>query len=87
MSKWPEWWQRLTDRVRQSPSGEVELSIEEVRAEVGATDRNVDKRWWWEMLMNPDTTSHTGLIENGLECELHPGRGDVVERVTFRLAE
>ena len=82
MSKWPEWWRQLAERVRRQ--GNVDLSIDEIRESVPTTDSQLALQSWWNALENPDELSVVGLIENGLQCQRTPETG-TVERVTFTL--
>ena len=84
MADWAEWWRHVRECIEQSETNEVAFSIDEIRAGAALRDQNLDQRWWWDMLMSPSKTSHTGLLENELECTQIPDDGPV-ERVVFRL--
>ena len=62
----------------------VDLTIEEIVEGAQLRDRNVNQRWWWDLMMNPNAASHTGVLENGMQCEPLPGAG-AVEHVVFRI--
>ncbi len=44
---------------------------------------NIPERWWWKLLRDLHAEDNVGLIENDLDCELHPPTGPLVERAEF----
>ncbi len=67
-----------------SPTGSVELTIAEIRVGADSKDKNLHERWWWNLVMDPDNTSHVGVLENGMVCEPSPTEGPVA-CVAFRV--
>jgi hypothetical protein len=80
MADWPSWWQQVLARCQQSPTRSIEVTVDEIRIGSGSHDQNLDKHWWWNLVMNPNALSHTGVLENGMECEAIPNT-DPVQRV------
>ena len=84
MADWSGWWRYVRHETDQSETGEVTFSVGEIRAGARCRDNSLHEPWWWGMPANSDNSTHTGLIENGMECTPLPESGPV-QRVTFRL--
>ena len=84
MANWPNFFKRVRAMCDASPDGSADLTIEDILKGAQSSDKNVDKRWWWDMMMNPNAPSHQGVLENGMQCEPLP-EGELVKRVVFRI--
>ena len=84
MADWPGFWHEARSMCEASPDGSVELTIDEIRRMADSRDRSLNQCWPWNAAMNPDNTSHTGVLENGLECEPRPETG-LIETLFIRI--
>lgn len=83
MADWPGFWREARGMCETSADGSVQLTIDDIRGMADSRDQSLEERWPWNALMNAENASHTGALENGLECEPRPETGPV-ESVVIR---
>ena len=66
-----------------SGDGRVRVTIAELRKLAGASELNVDRKWWWALVNDAKVQGNdVRLCDSGLSWKLHVARGRVVA-VTF----
>jgi hypothetical protein len=84
VANWPRFFREVRTICDENADGTVDLRMDEIIERAQSRDGNVNQRWWWDLMMNPNAASHTGVLENGMECEPLP-EGRVVEHVVFKI--
>jgi hypothetical protein len=84
MANWPKFIQSVRVMCDNRADRSIVLTIEEILKGARSSDKNVDKRWWWDLMSDPNASSHKGVLEIGMDCEPLPASG-LIEHVVFRV--
>ncbi len=74
-------WQYMRHRVDEHAKPHVTLLMSEIKAFTGAPP-NIDRRWWWQLILDGDEIACLQLKKHGLVCYPH-FEGEHVTTLTF----
>jgi hypothetical protein len=78
---WAEYWRDVRVRIDESPEHRIRLTIDQIRAKSGCHDPNIERLWFWGLILARAETASAPFVEHLLWCEPHVV-GDRVIAVT-----